>query len=83
MMFARFYPTNRRASYRGSPHKERIDRIAQRLVEQRYLAVVVAQHLREWLRFSAYLQARQLALPLRSREADVQAYVTQRVAPAR
>ena len=56
-MFARFYPTDRQAGYRGSPHKERIDRIAQRLVEQRYLPVVVAQHLREWLRFSAYRRA--------------------------
>lgn len=82
-MFTRFFPADRHAGYQGSPHKARIDRIAQRLVEQRYLPVVVAQHLREWLRFSAYLQARQLALPLWSREAHVQAYVTQRVAPGR
>lgn len=82
-MFARFYPTDRQEGYRGSPHKERIDRIAQHLVEQRYLPVVVAQHLREWLRFTVYLQERRLALPLGTRGADVQAYVTQRVAPGR
>ena len=82
-MFTRFYPTDRQASYRGSPHKERIDRIAQSLVEQRYLPVVIADHLREWLRFTAYLHTRQLTLPLGSGRGDVQAYVAQRVAPGR
>jgi len=83
MMFARFYPTDRQAGYRGSPHKERIDRIAQHLVEQRYVPVVIAQHLREWLRFTVYLHERRLALPLESHGGDVQAYVAQRVAAGR
>jgi len=82
-MFARFYPPDRQEGYRGSPHKERIDRIAQHLVAQRYEPVVIAQHLREWLRFTVYLQARRLALPLASRGGDVRAYVAQRVAPGR
>lgn len=82
-MFARFYPTDRQASYRGSPYKERIDRIAQHLAEQRYLPVVIADHLREWLRFTVYLRKRRLTLPLESRGVDVQAYVAQRVAPGR
>jgi len=82
-MFERFYPTDRQASYRGSPHKERIDRIAEHLVEQRYLPVVIADHLREWLRFTVYLHKHRLTLPLQSRKGDVQAYVAQRVAPGR
>ena len=41
---------------RTSPYKDRIDLIGQRLVEQRYHPEVTAQHLREWLRVTHYLQ---------------------------
>ena len=80
-MFMRFYPTDRQEAYRGSPYKERIDRVAQHLADQRYSPAVMAQHLREWLRFTAYVMGRGLRLPLGRRERDVQAYVAQRMTP--
>jgi integrase len=66
-MYACFYPADRVESYRASPHKAHIDRITASLLQQRYVPAVVAQHVREWLRFTTYLHARGLALPLDSR----------------
>ena len=43
-MLSKFVPADRVASYHACPHKNRIDLIGQRLVEQRYLPVVLAQH---------------------------------------
>jgi integrase len=78
-MLACFYPRDRVASYRACAHKSRIDLIGQRLIEQRYLRTVIAQHLREWLRFVTYLEGRGFGLPLDSRRSEVQAYVAQRL----
>ena len=78
-MLTNFVPADRVASYRASPHKSRIDLIGQHLIEQQYLPVVIAQHVREWLRFTAYLQRRGLVVPLHSREAAAQGYVVQRL----
>ncbi len=65
-MLSSFFPPDRLESYRTSPYKHRIDRIGRRLVEQRYHPAVTAQHLREWLRVTRYLQAQKLKLPLRT-----------------
>ena len=78
-MLSSFFPTDRLESYRTSPYKERIDRIGQRLVEQRYHPEVTAQHLREWLRVTRYLQAQELRLPLALDAPEVAQYVTDRV----
>jgi hypothetical protein len=61
-MFARYYAGRRSATdyvqrYRGSPHKARLDHVAASLVAQRYGEAVVAQHLREWVRFTIYVDA--------------------------
>ena len=78
-MLSSFFPPDRLESYRTSPYKDRIDRIGRRLVEQRYHPVVTAQHLREWLRVTHYLQARELRLPLALDAPEVAQYVTDRV----
>ena len=78
-MLSRFFPADRLDSYRTSPYKDRIDRIGQRLVEQRYHPEVTAQHLREWLRVTRYLQAQELRLPLALDAPEVAQYVTDRV----
>jgi hypothetical protein len=48
-MLTNFFPADRVSTYHASPFKARLDLIGQRLIEQRYLAIVVAQHAREWL----------------------------------
>ena len=78
-MLSSFFPADRLASYRTSPYKDRIDRIGQRLVDQRYHPEVTAQHLREWLRVTHYLQAQELRLPLALDAPEVAEYVTDRV----
>ena len=78
-MLSSFFPADRLESYRTSPYKDRIDRIGQRLVEQRYHPEVTAQHLREWLRVTRYLQAQELQLPLALDAPEVAQYVTDRV----
>lgn len=78
-MLSKFVPADRVAAYNLCPHKNRIDLIGHRLVELRYLPVVLAQHVREWLRFTAYLEKRSLAMPLHSCDAHAQAYIGARV----
>lgn len=78
-MLSSFFPADRLESYRTSPYKDRIDRIGQRLVELRYHPKVTAQHLREWLRVTRYLQAQELRLPLALDDPEVAQYVTDRV----
>jgi hypothetical protein len=63
-MLTNFFPADRASFYHASPYKARIDLIGQRLIEQKYLPIVVAQHAREWLRLTTYLQKRGLPLPL-------------------
>lgn len=78
-MLSNFFPADRLESYRASPYKGRLDRIGQRLVEQRYHPAVTAQHLREWLRVTHYLQERGLQLPLALDAPEVTQYVAGRV----
>jgi integrase len=78
-MFSRFFPADRVESYRRSLHKGRIDHVAGAVVARRYLDEVVAQHLREWLRFTSYLDARGLVLPSDVRAPEVQTYVAHRI----
>ena len=78
-MLSSFFPADRLESYRTSPYKSRLDRIGQRLVEQRYHPEVTAQHLREWLRVTEYLQEQGLRLPLALDAPAVAQYVADRV----
>src|ERR1017187_9207283 len=73
-MLTKFVPVDRVSSYHGSPYKARIDLIGQRLIEQRYLPVVTAEHVREWLRFTIFLQKCGLSLPRNGGEGPAQAY---------
>jgi integrase len=77
-MFSRFYTLHQAPHYRASLHKARIDHVAGSLVAQRYLDVVVADHLREWLRLTRYFEARGMALPSSVHAGEVQQYVAQR-----
>ena len=78
-MLSSFFPAERLESYRSSPYKDRIDLIGQRLVEQRYHPEVTAQHLREWLRVTHYLQEQGLTLPLALDAPQVGRYVADRI----
>ncbi len=79
-MFSRFYASrSHRQHYRESPHKARIDHVAAALVARRYLDVVIAQHLHEWLQLTRYFDARGIALPSSVRAPEVRAYLTQRL----
>lgn len=78
-MFARYYFRDQVERYQASPHKPRIDHVAQSLVDQRYLDEVVADHLREWLRFTSDCDSRGLALPSGVLAPEAQAYIARRV----
>jgi len=83
-MFSRYY-TGRHSSpdyvqrYRESPHKARIDHVAESLVARRYRDAVVAQHLREWMRLTIYFDARAVLLPSSVHAPAVQEYLAQRL----
>lgn len=77
-MFEHFIPVAGRESYRASPHKGRMDQLAQHLVSLRYRPAVIRQHLREWLRFSTDLVAHQLVVPPDRSAPVVQAYLAHR-----
>jgi hypothetical protein len=78
-MFAGYFFADQIQRYRASPHKSRIDHVAQALVDRRYLKEVMAQHLREWLRFTADCDARGIALPETVHAREVQEYVARRL----
>ncbi len=78
-MFAGYYFAGQVQRYRASPHKARIDHVAEALISRRYLKEVMAQHLREWLRFTADFDARGCPLPTTVRDRDVQEYVARRL----
>jgi site-specific recombinase XerD len=78
-MLSGFFPDGRVEAYRCSPFKARIDLVGQQLVEQRYLDVVTAQHVREWLRFGRYLADHGRPWPESCRVETVQRYVTERL----
>ena len=72
-MFSRYFWREQVQRYRASLHKARIDHVAGSLVAQRYLDVVVADHLREWLRLTTYFDTKGLPLPSSVHASDVQA----------
>ncbi len=79
-MFSRFCASRSSLQrYRESPHKARIDHVAAALVARRYLDVVIAQHLHEWLQLTRYFDTRGIALPASVRAPEVQAYLAQRL----
>ena len=78
-MFSRYYFADQVQRYRASPHKVRIDHVAQSLVDQRYRDVVTAQHLREWLRFTTDFGTRGCSLPSGVHAPEVQEYVARRL----
>jgi hypothetical protein len=78
-MFAGYYFADQVQRYRVSPHKARIDHVAQALISREYLREVMAQHLREWLRFTADCDARGIALPQTVHAPEVQEYVARRL----
>lgn len=78
-MFAGYYFADQIQRYRASPHKPRIDYVAQALVSRQYLKEVAEQHLREWLRFTADCDARGIALPSSVHALEVQEYVARRL----
>lgn len=82
-MLSAFVPADRVASYQSCPYKKRIDLIGAHLIQLGYVRVVVGQHVREWLRFTAYLVTRGVALPSSSRAPVVQSYLVQRLQPCR
>jgi integrase len=78
-MFAGYFFADQIQRYRASPHKSRIDHVAQALVDRRYLKEVMAQHLREWLRFTADCDAHGIALPQTVHAREVDEYVARRL----
>jgi integrase len=76
-MFSRFCSARQLEAYRTSPHKVRIDHVAQALVDRRYLDAVVADHILQWLRFTSYFDARGLQLPVDVQAPEMEAYVGQ------
>ena len=78
-MFADYYFADQVERYRASPHKRRIDHVAQALVSRQYVKEVAEQHLREWLRFTADCDARGCALPSTVRAREVEEYVARRL----
>ena len=78
-MFADYYFADQVGRYRASPHKQRIDHVAAALVGHQYLKEVMAQHLREWLRFTADFDVRGCALPKAVHAREVEEYVARRL----
>src|SRR4051794_18529508 len=78
-MLSGYVPAAQVASYQSSSYKKRIDLIGAHLIQQRYLRVVIAQHIREWLRFTAYLEIHRGTLPADRRAPEVQSYIVERL----
>src|ERR1700741_2092863 len=78
-MFAGYFFADQVQRYRVSPHKARIDHVAQALISREYLREVMAQHLREWLRFTADCDARGIVVPQTVHAPEVQEYVARRL----
>jgi integrase len=56
-----------------------LDHVAHALIRREYLREVMAQHLREWLRFTADCDARGIAVPQTVHAPEVEAYVARRL----
>lgn len=82
-MLSAFVPADQVASYQSCLYKKRIDLIGTHLIQLGYVRVVVGQHVREWLRFTAYLETRGVRLPSSRRAPEVQSYLVQRLQPCR
>ncbi len=67
-----------RAAYLHSDHKDRIDRLATRLLDGGYHPHTVAQHISEWLQFAAVCDRKGLALPSRVHDPIVVRYLSKR-----
>jgi len=79
-MFSNWFSGDDLERYRTSPHKQRIDAIANSLLRLRYAREVIRQHLHEWLRFSVNVDSNE-GTPLPEPNAEsVRQYVAQRVA---
>ena len=78
-MFTTWFSGEHQRYYGESLHRARIDHVGQCLREQRYLDVVVRDHVHEWLRFTRYLEARGLPLPASVHAATVHDYVAGRL----
>jgi integrase len=77
-MFSTWYSGDARDRYRVSRHKARIDRIGNRLVQDRYLDDAIRHHLHEWLRFTDYLDRCGGVQPTSRTDETVRAYVAER-----
>lgn len=77
-MFSRYFSGEAVLRYQQSPYKERMDRIAQGMVERRYNTFVVIDRLHEWLRFTTYCAQRGLAIPTQIQSAEIQRYARYR-----
>lgn len=77
-MFSRYFSGEALPRYQQSPHKERMDRIAQCMVERRYDTFVIIDRLHEWLRFTTYFAERGLSIPRQAHSAEVQRYARYR-----
>ena len=78
-MFSHYYARDQVSRYQASPHKPRIDHVASRLLARKYLDVVIADHVREWLRFATYCDERGVSLPTTVHVPEVTTYISQRV----
>lgn len=77
-MFSMWYSGDARDRYRLTPHKARIDRIGNRLVQDRYQEDAVRHHLHEWLRFAHHLDERGGVSPISSTDEIARTYVAAR-----
>jgi integrase len=78
-MFSRYFAPDQAAHYRDCPHKVRIDRIGESLVSRQYQELVVAHHVREWLRFASYCDGQAVSLPTSMQAPEVEAFIAQRI----
>jgi site-specific recombinase XerD len=61
--------------HRESRHRDRIDHVTQALLKLEYLPVVIRGHMKEWLRFTKYLDDREIDLPTTVHDPIVKKYI--------
>ena len=74
-MFKDWLSGELRSWYVQSAHKDRIDFVGGRLLELKYLPVVVRLHLHEWVRFVHHLEEHALPLPRSVHDPEVRHYL--------
>jgi site-specific recombinase XerD len=77
-MFSGWFSGELRSWYLEAVCKRRIDAAGTHLSSLKYKAVVVRQHLHEWVRFVHYFAERAIPLPTSFHEAEVQRYFAAR-----